>query len=128
MFQYYQISKFNNWRSFFDAKSENNSEKLIQELEQHYKKASIKLGYNVLPNENDINTVGYQFMDAKKYDKAHFQLNINNYPNSANVYDSMGDCFLNQSKKEEAIKYFKRALELGATQETKSKLDSLINK
>ena len=67
-------------------------------------------------------------MDAKKYDEAQalFQLNINNYPNSANVYDSMGDCFLNKSKNEEAIKYFKKALELGATEETKSKLDSLM--
>ena len=57
--------------------------------------------------------------------RALFELNIRNYPKSANVYDSMGDFYLNQSDTLQAIDQFKKALELGDNPFTREKLDQL---
>jgi len=48
------------------------------------------------------------------FEKAHsfFQMNIDNYPESYNVYDSMSDLCAAENKKDEAIKYLTKELTL----------------
>ena len=43
--------------------------------------------------EYDINTVGYRLMDKERYEEAEIILrfNLERYPDSWNVYDSMGE-------------------------------------
>ena len=41
-----------------------------------------------------------------------FKLNVEYYPNSANVYDSLGDAYQAAGKKEEAIKSYEKALSI----------------
>ena len=52
-------------------------------------------------------------------------MNVKNYPNSYNVYDSMGDYYSAVSNKEKAIEYFEKALTLRDNPETKGKLEKL---
>jgi len=41
-----------------------------------------------------------------------FQLNVKHYPNSYNVYDSYGECLLNQGKLKEGIQAYQKSLEI----------------
>lgn len=65
------------------------------ELENHYKKLSERFGYKILPPENTVNQVGYQLLRADRTTEAVevFKKNVENYPNSANVYDSLGEAY-----------------------------------
>lgn len=68
--------------------------------------------YNV--SELGINAFGYALMQQGHNEDAStiFQLNIEFYPNSWNTYDSYGDALLKLDRKEEAMKAFKKSLEL----------------
>lgn len=54
-------------------------------------------------NEGELNTLGYEFLNSNTIDSAIkiFTLNINEFPKSANVYDSRGEAYFN--KKEYAL-------------------------
>jgi len=84
----------------------------------------------VLPPEQFINSMGYGFMDNSMPDKASalFDLNIENYPKSSNVYDSRGDCFLAQQDSIKALEYFTKALEVGSNDFSQEKIDMLNEK
>lgn len=96
-------------------------------LISHYKNVSEKIGYAIPPPESEVNNAGYAFLQQKKYDKAFmfFKLNIDNYPKSFNVYDSMGDYYVAQNDKPQAIEYFSKALALREYPETREKLEKL---
>ena len=61
----------------------------------HYKKLSEKFGYSIPTPENLINQIGYQFLfDGKPDDAiAAFKANVERYPGSANVYDSLAEAY-----------------------------------
>ena len=69
---------------------------------------------NVAVTEGRLNTLGYTFLRAKKLPEAiaYFKLNAEFYPNSFNVYDSLGDAYMANGDKELAIANFKKSLEL----------------
>src|SRR5205814_7545571 len=56
-------------------------------------------------DENQLNILGYQFVRAKKFKDAVriFELNIEAYPKSANVYDSLAEAYLKGGEKVLAI-------------------------
>jgi hypothetical protein len=64
--------------------------------------------------EDRMNQFGYQLLEAKRIDDAIevFKLNVEAYPQSANVYDSLGDAYQAAGKKEEAIKAYEKALSI----------------
>ena len=123
LFSWYRLEGLND---FFPPDSEKSPEDLMNHLDSHYKKVSDHFGYEVLPPESTINSLGYNFLQTKP-DFAYvlLDLNIRNYPHSANVFDSMGDYFLAQSDTLEAVKHFKKAFEIGESPFTKEKLDAL---
>lgn len=59
-----------------------------------------------------MNSFGYALLEKKRTADAIevFKLNVEAYPNSANVYDSLGDALEAAGRKEEAIKSFEKAL------------------
>lgn len=67
-----------------------------------------------LVREVTINRLGYTLLNLKKTPEAIkvFQLGIEFYPQSANVYDSLGEAFMKNGMKQEAIKSYRRSLEL----------------
>ena len=76
---------------------------------------------NVL-GEGDINMLGYeQLMRHKKIDVALsiFKANTHIFPNSANVYDSYAEALLENGKKDEAIKNYKKAVAVAKANNSK---------
>jgi len=65
-------------------------------------------------DEATINRVGYSLMNAKKYKEAVevLKLNVEAYPGSANVYDSLAEAYLNNGEREMAVTYYKKVLEM----------------
>jgi len=65
-------------------------------------------------DEDQLNTLGYQLLNTKKYPAAIrvFQLNIEAYPKSANTYDSLGEAYMDAGDKAQAIAYYEKSLQL----------------
>lgn len=107
-------------------------EYLIDFIEEHYAKASKYFGYNVKPEESFINQLGYRFLStvpdlrAKSY--AFFNLNIKNYPESANVYDSMADYYEKQNDFVSALENVTKAYEISHSDIHKSRVEKLKNR
>ena len=102
-------------------------------IEQHYGELSERFGFKVSA-EREINSFGYELLGAKKVDDAMaaFKRNVELYPRSANVYDSLADGFEAQGKPDLAMANVQKAAEV-ATQtgdpllpEFKKHLDRLI--
>jgi len=93
----------------------------------HYKMVSDRFGYEVLPNEGLINSLGYGFMNPDKFDLSYaaLQMNIENYPKSSNVYDSMGDYYLATKDSVKALELFTKALQVGPNTSSQEKIDML---
>lgn len=112
----------------FSSASEMTSEELQELPEAHFKEVSKHFGYEVLPPEMLINHIGYVLLLKKMPEKASvfFELNIMNYPNSSNVYDSYGDYFLAVGDKTKAIEQFEKALAIQEIPESRKKLNALM--
>ncbi len=69
---------------------------------------------NKIP-ESLINGLGYDQLrrDQPEYAIALFQYNLDRFPDSANVYDSMGDGLVALGKVQESVPYFEKAVEMG---------------
>jgi len=77
---------------------------------------SAKLMKNAIDiaNENELNTYGYQLLQAGNQDKAieMFILNTQRHPKSANVWDSLGEAYAIKGDKKNAVVNFKKSLSL----------------
>jgi hypothetical protein len=65
-----------------------------------------------LANEAAINTLGYQYLGNGRTDAAIelFKINVEKYPDSWNVYDSLGEGYATMGEKKLAIEYYSKAL------------------
>jgi predicted alpha/beta superfamily hydrolase len=99
-------------------------------IENHFNSVSDKMGYKVAPPEGFINDFGYSALETKKMPQAEyfFKLNVKNYPQSSNVYDSLGDYYVAIGDKANAIISFKKALSIKEVPETAQKLKLLETK
>lgn len=96
-------------------------------IEKHFENVSKKMGYKVAPTEQLINSYGYTALGNKKMEQAEyfFKMNVKNYPDSFNVYDSLGDYYVENGDEANAILNFKKALSINEYPETKQKLENL---
>lgn len=78
----------------------------------HDLKSAAPRTYNF--DENELNALGYQLIQAKKFHDAIriFQLNVEAYPQSSNVYDSLGEAYMDNGNKTEAISNYQKSLQL----------------
>jgi tetratricopeptide (TPR) repeat protein len=78
----------------------------------HDLKAAQPTTYNF--DEDELNSLGYRLLNAKKFSDAIriFQLNVEAYPQSSNVYDSLGEAYMNSGNKPLAIANYQKAVEL----------------
>jgi len=82
-------------------------------------------------NEGEVNVLGYELLGAGRVDDAEaiLGLNVQEYPNSANVYDSYGDVLLAKGDSANALVNFRKALELDPTlTATKEKVEGMEKK
>ena len=103
---------------------------VAKKIEDHYKLVAEKFGYKVLPPESMINGMGYQALGSKQFTKAAylFKLNVVNYPDSYNVFDSLGDYYDGVADQANAILNYKKALQLKENTDTRKKLEKLETK
>jgi predicted alpha/beta superfamily hydrolase len=120
MFSWYTLKRFN---QYFDTTSRKSVAEIMKAVTDHYS----KFGYGKQPPEPIINLMAYRFMNGKMDDKAFafFNMNVKNYPDSPNVYDSMGDYYLAQKDTAQAIKNYEKTLSLADVRYTKEKLNKL---
>ncbi|NQT97571.1 MAG: hypothetical protein HQ562_07505 [Candidatus Marinimicrobia bacterium] len=97
----------------------------LQAIKFHYSNLSKRLGYTVIPQEVDLNEIGYALLNVKYNEKtlaifqnkskalAVFQYNMSLYPNSPNVYDSLGDAYVALGQDGLALENFQIAVQKG---------------
>lgn len=63
-------------------------------------------------DEPELNSLGYQLLRKHRFAEAIriFQLNIEAYPQSANVYDSLGEAYADAGDKPDAIVFYRKSL------------------
>ena len=93
----------------------------------HFKKISAEWGYEVHPPEQFINSLGFNFLEKKQFEKSYsfFDLNIRNFPESFNVYDSMGDYYKAKGDNKKAKEYFEKANKIMDNPVTREKINKL---
>ncbi len=91
----------------------------IEEVVNVYKEYKKNNSDSYTFSEAEINLFGYKLLNEKKYNDAIviFKLNVEEYPESANVYDSLGEAYLDDGNKELAIINYKKSLELNPQNE-----------
>lgn len=87
----------------------------FKSVEEHYQKLSKKFKTTIPIPEQLINQMGYQALFADRFDEAItiFKTNVERYPESANVYDSLAEAYERSGKIELAAPLYEKAQTLG---------------
>ncbi|HEY6978538.1 MAG TPA: DJ-1/PfpI family protein [Chitinophagaceae bacterium] len=86
----------------------------VDEAITAYNKAAKEFpGWKIF-SEDALNQAGYRYMQKGDFSNAIkiFQLNVSTYPNSGNVYDSLGEGFLKSGDKKNALAYYQKSLQI----------------
>ncbi|MBL8015853.1 MAG: tetratricopeptide repeat protein, partial [Ignavibacteria bacterium] len=81
--------------------------------------------------ESELNVLGYQLLQAGMNKQAIeiFKLNVEQFPKSFNVYDSLGEGYMMAGDKKNAIKNYEKSLKLNPdNNNAKQMLDQLNSK
>jgi predicted alpha/beta superfamily hydrolase len=86
----------------------------LDDVKTHYARFGERLGFALLPPQAVVNELGYQHLRMKELDAAAaaFRYNAELYPQSANVWDSLGDALDATGKKVEALTSYRKAVSL----------------
>ena len=87
----------------------------LKAADEHYKWLSQKFGYSIPTPEGLVNQIGYQYLQGGAPDEAiaTFKVNVERYPNSANVYDSLAEAYEKGGRLELATPLYEKAKTLG---------------
>lgn len=93
---------------------------LMEEIDKNGLEAGLesfekqKTSKEYILRENDMNSLGYQYLQTGKLKEAIavFKLNVAEFPESSNVYDSLGEAYMEAGNKELAIQNYKRSIEM----------------
>jgi hypothetical protein len=118
-------------KSFLDTVMNVILNKSVQEgIDLYYSiKDDNEKGYNF--KEDQLNTLGYQLLQAgmKKEAIEIFKVNVEQFPKSFNVYDSLGEGYMANGDTKLAIKNYEKSLKLNpANDNAKKMLDKLQQK
>jgi len=105
------------------------AEDLTNGFNTRFDMLSNRLGYQVYPEEDLLNNLGYMFMsNSPKKSLGFLKMAIKYYPKNANGYDSMSDYYESQNDIQNAILYCKKALTISGSDYHKNKLEKLKSK
>jgi transcriptional regulator GlxA family with amidase domain len=82
-------------------------------------------------SERAINALGYQLLGANRNQEAIdvFKLNVAAFPQSGNVYDSLGEAYMKAGENQKALENYNKALELDpANKNAETMLEKLMKK
>lgn len=87
----------------------------LKEVEEHFRRLSERLGMKLNTPEPLMNQLGYTVMGRGAMDEAitAFKLNVERYPQSANVYDSLAEAYERSGKLDLARPNYEKAVTLG---------------
>ncbi|MBO0340287.1 MAG: alpha/beta hydrolase-fold protein [Allomuricauda sp.] len=93
-----------------------------EQLIQHFQSISRRLSWNFRPPEQLVNRIGYSLLRSRNsHDKptalSYFILNTENFPNSFNAFDSLGEAYEALGDKKKAIDNYEKSLELNPKNE-----------
>jgi imidazolonepropionase-like amidohydrolase len=82
-------------------------------IQQYHELKSAKTA-SIDISEDDLNSVGYQLVEMKRIKDAIkiLKLNVEAYPQSSNVYDSLGEAYLEDGDKQLATENFEKSIKL----------------
>ncbi len=105
------------------------TEDFIRALDKRFKRLSDKLGYQVYPEEDLLNNLGYMFL-SREPEKSllFFDMAIEYYPESANVYDSLADYHLSKKEYDKALENVTKAYEINAIDYYMDRIDDINKK
>jgi len=74
--------------------------------------------------EKSLNYLGYTYLNKRDFNTALelFKLNADEYPDSGNVYDSLGEAYLKIGNKEKAVECYKKSIELNPDNKSATKI------
>jgi tetratricopeptide (TPR) repeat protein len=81
-----------------------------------------------LSTEADINTLGYQYLGSNQIDKAiqTFKKNVEDYPESWNTYDSLGEGYAAKGETKLAVEYYKKAYDMVKDETNKTRITNIL--
>lgn len=108
------------------------SEKLDKMIKDNGVGAALQ-EYHILKSESDsklifsersMNLLGYKYLNNGETDIAIeiFKMNVADYPESSNVYDSLAEAYMKAGSIDEAIRNYKKSLELNPENENAKKM------
>jgi pimeloyl-ACP methyl ester carboxylesterase len=91
--------------------------KLYPRAREHYAKASARIGFALPIPEQTANAIGYRLLQAGHVQEAIevFRTNAETWPESANVYDSLGEAQERAGALDQALTSYRRAAAIGKT-------------
>ena len=103
----------------------------IESAMQKYHLLRMESNPNLIFSERSINALGYKFLNEGKFNEAIeiFEMNVADYPESFNVYDSLGEAYMKSGEKALAIENYQKSLGLNPQNENaKKRLEELKTK
>jgi tetratricopeptide (TPR) repeat protein len=103
----------------------------IEQLNQNFQSLSQRLSWGFKPPEYLVNRIGYSMLQSRnEMDKSKalefFILNTENFSNSFNTFDSLGEAYEVLGDNKKAIESYKKSLELNPNNEhARMKVESL---
>ncbi len=100
------------------------NDKGIEEAQQFYQHFKESNEGKKLFSEGGMNSLGYSYLNKKEYEIAIklFEMNVEAYPESWNVYDSLGEALLAFGNKEKAKENYQKSVELNPKNENGKKV------
>lgn len=106
--------------------------KSLDEGISQFKNAIItnKEAYNFNDLENSLNSIGYNYISNGDLISAIkiLQLNTEQFPNSANAHDSLGEAYYSNKQMDFALEQYKKSLELNPKNDNAKKMIEQISK
>ena len=75
-------------------------------------------------DEAEMNRVGYRLLQQDKTKEAIevFRINVEEFPDSWNVYDSLGEAYMTDGQKQKAIANYEKSIEMNPDNENGKKM------
>jgi predicted alpha/beta superfamily hydrolase len=109
---------------------ENPEVNLALKIRKLYDRRSEGLGYVVKPEMNYIDGLAEYYLSLEQYPKGLqlLEFNIDLYPDSAHVFDALGDYYAATNDNKKAIENYKKSLLIAENESTRNKLNKIQKK
>ncbi len=109
----YKFYSYSGMQNYYHPKYQNRRD-LVQNLKEHYKQISKRLGYQIKPMQGYLNSFAYGLNHFDREDLAIdlLRYNIELYPEDPILYNNLGYFYMSNGYIEKAIEIYTKSLEL----------------